>query len=269
MNSTDDGPITGSPAEIYEQHLVPAVFGPWTTALVELVSPAPGNAALDVGCGTGAMTRKLADCVGPSGRVVGLDYDTGMIEVAQALRADIKWHVADAQDMPFSDDEFDLVTCHEGLQFFPDRVASLKEMRRVMRPAGRLGLAVWRSSDLCPGYNALGQAMGKWVSPEMATLPPFSLSDADELHTLVRAAGFEVISVEPIKQISLFSSANRFTEMVVAGASAKTRDALAQVAPGDKAAFMRDVEEMLATYVTERGLELPMEAHFVSALSPK
>ncbi len=269
MTSEGEVPLTGSPAEIYERHLVPAMFGPWTDAFIEFMRPAPGISALDVGCGTGAMSRRLADRLGPDDRVVGLDYDTGMIEVARALSAVIEWHIADAQDMPFGDDEFDLVACHQGLQFFPDRAAGLKEMRRVLRPAGQLGLAVWRSSDLCPGQYALGQALGKWVSPEMAILPPFSLSDAGDLRALVQGAGFESISVEPVKKISLFFSANRFTEMVVAGASAKTRNALAQVAADDRIAFTRNVEEMLAPYVTERGLEIPMEAHFVSARSPR
>jgi SAM-dependent methyltransferase len=268
---TSDGevPLTGSPAEIYEQHLVPAMFGPWTDAFIEFMRPAPGISALDVGCGTGAMARRLADHLGPDSHVVGLDYDTGMIEVARALSTVIEWHVADAQVMPFGDDEFDLVACHQGLQFFPDRAAGLKEMQRVLRPAGHLGLAVWRSSNLCPGQHALGQALGKWVSPDLATLPPFSLSDADDLRTLVLGVGFEDVSVKPVKKISLFSSVARFTEMVVAGASAKTRDALAQVATDDKFAFMRDVEEMLVPYVTEQGLELPMEVHFVSARSSK
>jgi len=268
MTSDNEGSFTGSPAEIYEQHLVPAMFGPWTDAFIDFMQSAPGTSALDVGCGTGAMSRRLADRVGPTGRVVGLDYDTGMIDVARTLSAAIEWHVGDAQDMPFGDEEFDLVACHQGLQFFPDRAAGLNEMRRVLRPTGQLGLAVWRSSELCPGQYALGQALGKWVAPEMAVLPPFSLSDVDELRDLVSQAGLEDISVEPVTMVSLFSSANRFTEMVVAGASAKTRDALAQVATDDRMAFMRDVENMLAPYVTEQGLELPMEAHFVSALSP-
>ncbi len=269
MNSTDEGPLTGSPAEIYERHLVPAMFGPWTDALVDLMQPVPGTAALDVGCGTGAMARRLLERIGPNGRVVGLDYDVGMIEMARTLSADIEWHVADAQDMPFGDGEFDLVACHQGLQFLPDRAAGLREMCRVLRPAGQLGLAVWRSADLCPGQFALGQALGKWVSPEMAILPPFSLSDANVLRELVQGAGFEDISVEAVKKTSLFSTANRFAEMVVAGASAKTRNALALVADDDRIAFMQDVEEMLVPYVTELGLELPMEVHFVLARSPK
>ena len=268
MNSANDGPITDSPAEIYEQHLVPAIFGPWTEALIDFMRPAPGTSALDVGCGTGAMAKRLSDRVGSDGRVVGLDYDAGMIEVARTLSSAIEWHVADAQDMPFIDDEFDLVACHEGLQFFPDRAASLKEMCRVMRPAGQLGLAVWRSSDLCPGQHALGQALGKWVSPELANLLAFSLSDADDLRSLVRSAGFEDISVEPEKMNVQFSSISRFTELVLAGASAKTRESLSQVPADSREAFTRDVEEMLAPYVSERGLEFPMEAHFVSARSP-
>jgi trans-aconitate methyltransferase len=75
--------ITGTPAEIYEQHMVPAIFARWAPDLVEAAGVRPGNRALDVACGTGAVTRLLAERVGPTGTVVGLDLNPEMLAVAR------------------------------------------------------------------------------------------------------------------------------------------------------------------------------------------
>lgn len=266
---SSDSEITGKPAEIYQKYLVPALFGPWCEAFAEFIAPNPGDSALDVACGTGALAECLSKRVGSNGRVAGLDMDEGMIAVAQTSRLPIDWRQGDALAMPFEDDAFDVVASHQGLQFFPDRAAGLAEMRRVLRPGGQLALALWRESELNPGQHALGQALGKWVRPELAKLPPFTLHDKTEVAGLVSAAGFSDIVVQPVKRISLFPSVARFASLLSAGASASTRGALAQLAPQDKDGFERDVEEMLAPYVTDRGLEIPMEAHFVSGRAPE
>ena len=121
MVSRTDKPIAGSPAEIYEQFIVPAVFGPWTEDFVEFVAPKSGESALDIACGTGALAKLLADRASSGGRIVGLDFDSGMIGVARSRRPDIEWCEADALDMPFGTGEFDIVTSHQGFQFLRKR----------------------------------------------------------------------------------------------------------------------------------------------------
>ena len=75
----------GSAAEIYEHHMVPAIFGPWAEDLLALATPQPGERVLDVACGTGVVARLVAQRVGPSGTVVGFDLNPGMLTVARTL----------------------------------------------------------------------------------------------------------------------------------------------------------------------------------------
>ena len=86
-------PIVGTPAEIYEQHMVPAIFARWAPDLVEAAGVQPGGRALDVACGTGVVTRILAERVGPAGTVVGLDINPGMLAVARVVAPlpNIEW----------------------------------------------------------------------------------------------------------------------------------------------------------------------------------
>lgn len=268
MSSHAEGPFEGSPAEIYERHLVPALIAPWAREFAEFVVPKRGESALDIACGTGALTGLLADLVGNDGRVVGLDFDPDMVEVARSIRPDLEWHVADAQKMPFAVREFDLVTCHQGFQFLPDKPAGLQEMRRVLRSKGRLALAVWRSIEFCPGQHALSKALAKWVDPDVARLAGWALGDADTLQEIVGQAGFEDITLRAVTKSVQFRSAVHFTEVLIGGSSIRTREMLAKISPADRDGFTRDVAEMLKPYESPTGLSFPMEAHFLAARAP-
>src|SRR5207248_3148605 len=136
---------SGTPAEVYERYNVPRFFLPWAHELVDRLDPRPGERILDVACGTGAATRLLAERVGPTGQVVGLDVNAGMLAAARAAVTNpvVEWHEANAQALPFADGAFDAILCQLGLQFFPDRPLALREMRRVLAPGGRLALACW------------------------------------------------------------------------------------------------------------------------------
>ena len=151
-------PIAGTPAEIYEQHMVPAIFVHWAPDLVKAAGVQPGGRALDVACGTGVVTRILAARVGPAGTVVGLDINPGMLAVARvaAPLPNIEWIEGSAISMTLPDATFDNVLCEQGLQFFPDKPAALAEMRRVLKPGGRLALSCWCSVEYMPGYLEQG-----------------------------------------------------------------------------------------------------------------
>ena len=160
--------LDGSAPELYERYIVPAVTALWAADLVEWAAPGPGERVLDVACGTGVVARLAAEGVG-AGRVVGLDINAGMLAVARSLppRAGlpIEWHEGSALSMPFPDAAFDLVLCQLGLQFFPDRPAALREMRRVLSPSGRLGLSVYSSIEHDPVAYALADALDRHLGP--------------------------------------------------------------------------------------------------------
>src|SRR5689334_24997116 len=144
--------LMGTAAEIYADHLVPAIFAPWAPVLLDAVGVGPGDAVLDVACGTGVVAATATDRVGPTGTVIGVDLNPGMLAVATARTQRVRWMQADAADLPFPGGTFDQVLCQAGLQYFPDRLHAVREMRRVLRPGGRLAALVWGALEHSPGF---------------------------------------------------------------------------------------------------------------------
>src|SRR5688500_3531047 len=124
-----------SPALAYHEYLGPAMFLPMARVTLQAAQPKPGEHVLDVACGTGIVTAQLAPIVGGTGRVVGLDISAGMLAVAAAQPPPegcaIEWREGSGMAIDSPAGSFDLVVCQHGLQFFPDRLAGTREMRRV------------------------------------------------------------------------------------------------------------------------------------------
>jgi ubiquinone/menaquinone biosynthesis C-methylase UbiE len=158
MVETSKGQVTRSAAEIYEEFFVPALFQEWAAPLAAAARIAAGDRVLDVGCGTGALARAAAERVGPNGAVVGLDRNEGMLAVARRLGRDIEWRQGMAEALPFPDASFAAVVSQFSLMFFEDRETALREMWRVIKPGGRLAVAVWDAVERTPGYAAYGRA---------------------------------------------------------------------------------------------------------------
>jgi ubiquinone/menaquinone biosynthesis C-methylase UbiE len=191
--------VAGSAPEVYERELVPAVFGVWAPILVELAQPRPGERVVDVACGTGIVARIAATRVGPTGALVGVDLNPGMLDVARSIAPTgwLQWQEASADKLPFPDGSFNVVYCQLGLQFFADRAAALREMLRVSSAEGRLALMVWRSIHESPGFAILAEALERHIGQAAAAImrAPFGLSNADELEALVRTAGFQGVTI--------------------------------------------------------------------------
>jgi ubiquinone/menaquinone biosynthesis C-methylase UbiE len=112
--------------------------------------------------------------------------------------ASLEYVEGPADRLPARDDEFDVVTCQQGLQFFPDRRAAVAEMRRVLRPGGRLGVAVWSDIERSPPFCALANAIEEVAGPELANRyrgGPWGFPDAEQLGTLLEEAGFVYVQV--------------------------------------------------------------------------
>ncbi|MGB8608876.1 methyltransferase domain-containing protein [Bradyrhizobium sp.] len=163
MNQQGQWQVAGSAPEVYERELVPAVFGAWAPILVELAEPRPSERVLDVACGTGVVARIAATRVGPTGTVVGIDLNPGMLSLARSLVSrdsrsggQLQWQEASADKLPFPDGSFNVVYCQLGLQFFADRPAALREMRRVLGTEGRLAaICVELRCGLAVGWSGI------------------------------------------------------------------------------------------------------------------
>lgn len=194
MTPTDPAPgdaAARSPADVYDEQFVPALFSHWGPVVCEAAHVGAGQQVLDVACGTGALTTAVARRVAPGGAAIGLDANPQMLAVARRKHAGIEWHDGRAESLPFADASFDAVVSQFGLMFFDDRVAALREMWRVLRPGGRLAVAVCDALERSPGYAALaalldrlfGQAVGD------AFRAPFVLGNESRLAALCAEAG--------------------------------------------------------------------------------
>lgn len=184
-------------AENYEQFFVPNIGTPIMKTLIEYAPPAAGERVLDVACGTGLLARVAAERVGDAGRVAGLDITGGMLAVArqQPGTQGIEWYEASVESMPLDDASFDLVFNQMGMQFVSNKLAAMREMRRVLAPGGRLALNVpGPTPDL---FARLAPLLGEYVGPEAAGFCHivFSLHDPEELRELAAGAGFDEIDV--------------------------------------------------------------------------
>jgi SAM-dependent methyltransferase len=259
--------VTGTAAEVYERELVPAIFGPWAPRVLDLVAPVAGERVLDAACGTGVVARLAAGRVGPDGRVVGLDLNPGMLAVAARLPvqgAPASWVQADAGRLPFGDRSFEVVCCQLGLQYVPDRAATLVEMARALAPGGRLAAMVWRSIDHSPGFALLAEALDRHVGPAAGAImrAPFGMDDEEALRGLVAAAGFQEVGVDRRAGTVRFGSASEF--LLAQGAGSPLAGPIGAAGPDARAALLEEVEVALAPWRGPAGLAFPIEALLVA-----
>ncbi|WP_293033172.1 class I SAM-dependent methyltransferase [Natronococcus sp.] len=256
-------------SEAYEQYLVPAIFAPWTDRLIETGEIHEGDRVLDVACGTGIVARRVASRVGPSGSVVGLDINEGMLAVAEETAAEIhpsiEWRQGDATDLPFSDEGFDIVCCQQALQFFDDPGAVVREMRRVLIPGGRAALSVWRPIDYQPAYVVLADALERYIGDEAGTMmrSPFPAWDGEDLRTLVQNSGLDDVSVTVDIGSVRYPSVAEFVRREAA--SSPLAEPIAAVERAVRDELIQEVEDALHAYTDDEGIVSPMESYVVTA----
>ena len=130
MSETEKMRVARSPAEIYDEFFVPALFQPWARVVMDAASIESNQCVLDVACGTGVLACAAADRVGSGGSVVGLDPNEEMLAVAHGKADTIEWRVGRAEAIPFPDESFDEVVSQFGMMFFESPSGALREMLR-------------------------------------------------------------------------------------------------------------------------------------------
>jgi SAM-dependent methyltransferase len=187
------------------RHLLADGLGVHGDEALRMVAPAPGERALDIGCGFGDTARQLAELVGPDGSVLGVDaaprfIETAREEAAQAGVRNARFEVVDVEAHSF-EEQFDLAFSRMGTMFFANPVAALRNVRKALVPGGRLAMAVWRSKVENDCFYR-----GQLVNERFVTKPeeydeptcgpgPFSMGNADTTSGILVSAGFERISL--------------------------------------------------------------------------
>ena len=193
MGTAENARVARTPAEVYDELFVPALFQQWGNVIADMAGIGPGHCVLDVACGTGVLACAAAERVGAGGAVTGLDPNEEMLAVARRKRARVEWKSGRAESLPFPDQSFDRVASQFGLMFFEDRPAALREIMRVLRPGGRLAVAVCDALDHSPGYAVLAELLHRLFGHDVANAfrAPFVLGDPNKLLSLCTAAGID------------------------------------------------------------------------------
>jgi ubiquinone/menaquinone biosynthesis C-methylase UbiE len=144
-NADTDKVFSGSISKLYETYLVPLIFEPYATDLVNRLASRTLSSVLEIAAGTGVVTRALASVLPERVSIVATDLNQAMLDQASVVgtRRPVEWRQADAMRLPFADETFDAVVCQFGVMFFPEKSHAFSEARRVLRPGGVFIFNVW------------------------------------------------------------------------------------------------------------------------------
>jgi len=243
-----------------------------TARLLALTTPAPGERVLELASGPGGMGLAAASRVAPDGEVVISDVAAEMVAIADERAAElglanVSTRVLDIDAIDEPDASFDVVLCREGLMFASDPGRALSEIRRVLRPGGRLGLAVWGARERNPWLGVVFDAVNAELDrpvPPPGIPGPFALGNAARLDSLLRDAGLQDVSVS---ELAVPLRADSFDEWwrrtsALAGPLA----AILASQPDPVADAIRDrARAAAAAYETAAGIEFPGTALIASA----
>ena len=173
---------------LWQEQLAPA-----RTWMLELAGLEPGQQVLDLACGTGLVTLAAGEIVGPRGSVLGTDLSGQMVEVArqravEQRASNVTFKRMDAETLKLPDATFDVVLCSLGLMYVPDAQHALCEWRRVLKPGGRVALAVWGKRGNC-GWSPVFPIVEAEVESDVCPLF-FSLGEPNVLAQLCEDTGF-------------------------------------------------------------------------------
>ena len=257
--------------DVYAEVMVPRMFEPWAGVLLGELAVEAGEAVLDVACGPGTVTRLSAARSGPTGRVTGCDLSPAMLAIARSRKpiadgAPIDYVEAPADRLPVADENFDVATCQQGVQFFPDRLAALAEMRRTLRPGGRIGIAVWKRIEESPPFAVLAEAIRAVAGDELAhryARGPWGLPRADDLRALLERAGFKYVRVaDRVLPVTFDGGPEQLAATLAAAGVAAELEALS--AP-DKERLHASVADLSRPLMAEGALRSQLASHLAIA----
>jgi ubiquinone/menaquinone biosynthesis C-methylase UbiE len=243
----------------------------YAAALVDLVAPGEGAHVLDIATGTGVVAVAAAQRVGPTGRVVATDFVAEwapyVAETAfEAGVANVTFEVMSAEALALPNDAFDAVFCQFGLMFVPDKLLALREMLRVLKPGGTLGLAVWSVPERVGLFTVAGM-IGAALPPTSGPPPPspLSLGEPGLIERLVKEAGFREVSAQPFTHSYDVPDAEAEWERWTADPNHPLTGRLVELPAGERDALRERVLAALEARRVGDVIRIASEAIFVTA----
>ena len=200
---------------VADQERLDAMMAETTLALIDAADPQWGETVLDVGCGCGSTSIAYAEAVGPAGRVMGVDISAPMLAFARDRAkqhdiATIQFVEADAATRDLGEAGFDLVSSRFGVMFFADPIAAFRNIRRAMKPKGRLAFVCWRDWRQNEWVRVPVGAVRPHVPPQPPLAPddpgPFAFASLGRIRTILAASGFDAIAAKPIDATGEFGN---------------------------------------------------------------
>lgn len=259
--------FSGSVPANYEQYLVPLLFRPYAELLAQRTSAFAPKRILETAAGTGVVTDALARAL-PEAEIVATDLNQAMLDVA-ASRVDssrVSFRAADALDLPFGEDEFDLVVCQFGAMFYPDKVKGNAEARRVLRDGGHYLLAIWDAIERNPMSDLAHQTMVEQFPdnpPMFMKRGPFSYHDPEWIERDLKAAGFDKIGIDTVKLPSRATSSDEAARGLCCGSPMRIELEEYGASALDDVFFT--LSKSARKFDGLNGFEAPMSAHIVTA----
>jgi ubiquinone/menaquinone biosynthesis C-methylase UbiE len=203
-----DKVFVGSIPDIYDRYLVPLIFDTYALDLAKRLAKTDPRDVLETAAGTGVLTRAIASRLPAHARIVATDLNQPMLDYAKAQQSHdirIEWKQADALALSFEDQCFDAVVCQFGVMFFPDKVQSYKEARRVLKSGGHFLFNVWDKISENEFADVVTEALSAVFPqdpPRFMVRTPHGYHDVDRIRTELNAAGFSDISVDAVDERS-------------------------------------------------------------------
>lgn len=266
MTATDTV-FAGTIPATYDQLMVPLLFEPYAADVAERAKSYSPRDILETAAGTGVVTRAIHRAL-PNASIVATDLNPAMLEVAaRRLHSDkVRYQAADAQDLPFDDQSFDLMVCQFGIMFYPDKLAANREAFRVLRPGGRYLLVIWDTLDRNPAPKVLHEAVAAQFPddpPGFFARVPHGYADLEIVTADLMAAGFDDLEFETIGHRSRARSALDAATGMCQGGPLRS-----EIEARDHSALDRVTEaaaRALQQFEGPNGFDAPMSAHLVTA----
>ena len=267
MPSTDTI-FAGSIPATYDRLMVPMLFEPYAVDVAERAKSYSPRDILETAAGTGVVTQALHRAL-PEARIIATDLNPAMLEVAaERLRSDkVRFQAADAQDLPFDEESFDLVVCQFGVMFYPDKLAANRDAFRVLRPGGRYLFAIWDTLDRNPASKAVHEAVAAEFPadpPQFYARVPFGYADLEIVTADLIAAGFDDLEFETIAHRSRAPSSLDAATGLCQGTPLRS-----EIEARDHSALERVTQaaaKALQKFERPDGFDAPMSAHLVTAI---
>jgi len=249
------------------------LLAPVTEILIERAKVRTSERIVDIGCGCGSTTIALAQRTGPTGQVLGIDISAPMLARARQIAPPglpVEFVLADATVYPFEPASRDLLASRFGVMFFAEPALSFANLRRALRPSGRLAFACWREPRDNPWMMAPLQAVYQHVpklpQPGPEDPGPFAFSSEPRVHRILGEAGFSGIAMEP-HRLALDIATGRGLDAAVEAALeiGPANRALEGAPPELRAAARNSIRETLAPFVSGQTVPLAGSIWIVTA----